>query len=285
MKKDLKKFILKDEEIFNLECDDLYIIQNKKGYTFTTDAVILANIAKANNKETVVDLGTGSGVIPLLMFAKTKAKKIYGIEIQPRLYDMAKRSVIYNGLKDNIEILNLDIRVAHKYLAHESIDVVVSNPPYMPVNKNETTKKIRKNIEEQVDLKKYLEPIELEKLFEENEMLSESMNCKTEMLITLDEIVHEASKLLKYGGRFYCIVKSERLTDLMVSMRKYLLEPKKILPIQPSINKAVDTVVVEGRKNGKSGIRILKPLIITEGDGFYTKEVYRMYYSHFDKGV
>lgn len=128
-----------------------------------------------------------------------------------------------------------------------------------------------------------MDPNKLDELFNENEKLTETINCKTEMLITLDEIVNEASKLLKYGGKFYCIVKSERLTDLMVSMRNYLLEPKIILPIQPSENKAIDTVIVQAKKNGKSGVKILKPLVITKGDGTYTKQVHSMYYSNYDK--
>lgn len=275
-----KDIVLEGEDVFSLECDNLSIIQYSKGYTFTTDAVILANIAKANSKDKVVDLGTGSGIIPLLLSAKCKPKKIYGIEIQPRLYDMAKRSVKLNRLEESIEILNIDIRNASNALGKETMDVVISNPPYMPVKKHLITDALKKNIDMLISRKNNLEPSDITKIFSVNQLLNESINCKTEMLISLEEIVEEASKLIKYGGKFYCIVKAERLTDLMFSMRSFKIEPKVLLPIQPNANKNVDTVIIEGKKNGKSGIKILSPLVIMEGDGSYTKKVQSMYYSN-----
>ncbi len=237
--------LLEHEEIFDLECHGLKIIQSSKGYTFTTDAVLLANTVKAYRNERVLELGAGSGVISLLISQKTPAKEIVGIELQPRLADMATRSVALNNLTDRISIINCNMLEAHKHL-DKTFDVVCVNPPYMEFtgSKEEAT---------EIDI------------------------CKREVNVTLKEVVAVASKMLKYGGRFYLIVKAERLTDLLSAMREYKVEPKTLIPVQPTLKKDIDTVIVEGRKNGGSGIKVLKPLVVCNEDGTYTEEVERMY--------
>lgn len=237
--------LLQNEEIFDLECHGLKIIQHLKGYAFTTDAVLLANTIKAYANERVCELGAGSGVISLLVSQKTPAKEIVGIEIQPRLADMAARSIKLNELEDRVRIINCDMKEAYTR-TEKSFDIVCVNPPYMEYNG-------------------------------EKEQATEIDICKREVLITLKEVVESASKLLKYGGRFYCIVKSERLTDLISAMRLYKIEPKALTPVQPTLKKDIDTIIVEGRKNGNNGIKLYKPLVICNEDGSYTKEVEEMY--------
>ncbi len=237
--------LLPNEEIFDLECHGLKIIQDPSGYAFTTDAVLLANTVKAYKNERVCELGSGSAVISLLLSKKTPAKEIVGVEIQPRLADMARRSIALNELGDRVSILNCDMKIAHTKV-DKTFDVVCVNPPYM-------------EYEGRVD-----EATEID-------------ICKREVLVTLKEVVESASRLLKYGGRFYCIVKAERLTDLVTAMRQYKVEPKSLIPVQPTVKKDIDTVIVEGRKNGNNGIKLYKPLVICNDDGSYTKEVEEMY--------
>lgn len=237
--------IKEHEEIFDLECEGLKIIQSAKGYAFTTDAVLLANTVRAYKKERVVELGSGSAVISLLLSKKTPAKEIIGIEVQPRLADMAARSVVLNELTDRVRIVNVDMKLAPKTIG-VGYDVVCVNPPYMEYDGDV-------------------------------ESATEIDICKREVLITLKEVVEVASKLLKYGGRFYVIVKAERLTDLISAMREYGIEPKSLIPVQPTIKKDIDTIIVEGRRSGNPGIKIYKPLVICNEDGSYTPEVEAMY--------
>ena len=237
--------LLENEEIFDLECHGLKIIQSRKGYAFTTDAVLLANTVKAYRNETVVELGSGSGVISLLLSKKTPAKELVGIELQPRLAEMASRSIKLNQLEDRVRIINCNMKEAHLRF-DKGVDVVCVNPPYMEYDGNP-------------------------------EEASEIDVCKREVFITLKEVVECASRLLKYGGRFYLIVKAERLTDLISAMREYKIEPKALIPVQPTLKKDIDTVIIEGRKNGNNGIKVFKPLVICNEDGSYTKEVEEMY--------
>ena len=237
--------ILANEEIFDLECHGLKIIQDPMGYAFTTDAVLLANVVKAYRNERVCELGSGSAVISLLLSKKTPAKEIVGIEIQPRLADMAIRSIKLNELEDRIRIINCDMKIAHTKV-DKTFDVVCVNPPYMEYDGDK-------------------------------ERATEIDVCKREVLVKLCEVVESASRLLKYGGRFYCIVKAERLTDLITSMREFKIEPKSLIPVQPTLKKDIDTIIVEGRKNGNNGIKLYKPLVICNEDGSYTKEVEEMY--------
>lgn len=237
--------ILANEEIFDLECHGLKIIQDPKGYAFTTDAVLLANVVKAYRNERVCELGSGSAVISLLLSKKTPAKEIVGIEIQHRLADMATRSIKLNELEDRVRIINCDMKIAHTKV-DKTFDVVCVNPPYMEYDGDK-------------------------------ESATEIDVCKREVLVKLCEVVESASRLLKYGGRFYCIVKAERLTDLITSMREFKIEPKSLIPVQPTLKKDIDTIIVEGRKNGNNGIKLYKPLVICNEDGSYTKEVEEMY--------
>jgi tRNA1Val (adenine37-N6)-methyltransferase len=235
--------MLKQNERFeDLEYNGLEIIQNTEGYRFTSDAVLLANSVKAFSKHRVVDLGAGSGIISIIIAAKTSAKEIVGIEIQPALADMAKRSVAHNKLSDRIKIINCPMQQA-KDIIGGGFDIAVSNPPYEDAVENPT----------EVDM------------------------CKREQLVTLEEVVASAEQLLKFGGVFYIINKAKRLAEIIFYMKQKNIEPKRITLIQPKAGKDIDTVIVEGKKGGKPSLVVPKPLVVYDENGQYTDEVRRMY--------
>lgn len=235
------------ERLDYLECKDLSLIQDKNGYTFTMDAVLLANFARALPGDKVIDLGTGSGVVPILMSAKTTAKTLYGVELQARLADMAERSVKLNGLSERVKIICTDMKKAVELFGAESFDVCTSNPPYKVLSGDA-------------------------------EGASEKDICKSEVAITLGELVVVATKLLKFGGLFFVIIKADRVTDLLYEMRKNGLEPKRLVAVQPTPTKAVDTVMVEGKKGAKRGLRFESTLVIYNADGTVTKEAKEKYH-------
>lgn len=214
--------LLKNERLDDLQFNNLFIIQNPNLYCFTSDAVELCNFVKAGCKDRVVDLCSGSGVIGILCQAKTKAKQVYLVEIQEELANMSKRSVEYNKLT-NIEVINQPLQNINKKIG-TGFEVVVCNPPYKICNGGEVSEK------------------------------PEIAMCKHEITVTLEEIVKEASALLKFGGRFYTVNKEERLTDLFCLMRKYNIEPKT-LKIRKS-TKGANIILVEGKKGGRSGLKI-----------------------------
>ena len=212
------------ERLDDLQLNNLMIYQNPNHYCFTTDAVLLANFAKARTGETIVDFCSGSGVIGILLSAKTKEKKIYLVELQEYLSQMSMRSVEYNKLNDKVIVLNESVQNVTKVIEKGSVDVVVCNPPYK---------------------------------MENSSLLSETKEiaiCKHEIAITLAEIIENAAKLLRFGGYFYTINKEERLTDIMVNLRQNKLEPKELVVI-PS-KKGSSLVMIKAKKGGKSGIRV-----------------------------
>lgn len=235
-----------NERLDYLECRDLEIIQDKSGYTFTTDAVLLANYVKAYAKERLIDLGTGSGVVPILCSAKTTAKELVGLELQPRLADMAARSVAHNRLSPRVKIVRGDIKDAPALLGAGTFDVVTANPPYMTYAGDKSA-------------------------------ATEDDICKREVCITIAELMDSASKLLKFGGRAYFVYKAERLTDLLFAMRYSGIEPKSLTIVYPKAVKEADTVIVEGRKGGKPGLRVRKPLVLCRPDGSFSADAEKIY--------
>lgn len=211
-----------NERLDDLQFNNLFIIQNPDLYCFTSDAVELCNFVKCGAKDRIVDLCSGSGIIGILAQAKTKAKQVYLVEIQESLADMSKRSVEYNKLT-NVEVVNAPLQNIHKQIG-DGFEVVVCNPPYKITNGGELSEK------------------------------PEIAMCKHEITVTLEEIVCEASKLLKFGGKFYTVNKEERLTDLFCLMRKYNIEPK-VLKLRHS-TKGANIILVEGKKGAKSGLKI-----------------------------
>ncbi len=211
-----------NERLDDLQFNNLYIIQNPDLYCFTSDAVELCNFVRAGSKDTIVDLCSGSGVIGILAQAKTNAKFVYLVELQSDLADMSERSCKYNKL-ENIKVVNAPLQNIHKQIG-TGFEVVTCNPPYKINDGGKLTEK------------------------------QEIAICKHELTVTLEEIICEASKLLKFGGRFYTVNKEERLVDLFCLMRKYGIEPK-VLKIRNS-TKGANVVLIEGKKGGKSGLII-----------------------------
>ena len=211
-----------NERLDDLQINNMFVIQNPNEYCFTSDAVQLANFAKAKPFDRVVELCSGSGVISILMQTKTGCKDFTCVEIQEYLADMSRRSVQYNKQSDYIKIINAPLQDIHKQLGIGEYSVVVCNPPYKDCGVI-------------------------------NEKPSIAI-AKHEISVNLDEIIHEASVLLKYGGRLYLVNREERLTDILCTMRKYKIEPK-ILKILPS-SKGDSIILIEGKKGGKSGLRI-----------------------------
>lgn len=237
--------MLKDgERLDDLEYKGLEIIQHSDGYCFTSDSVLVANLVNVKHTDRVVDIGTGSGIIAILIAAKFLPKKVIGVEIQERLAEMASRSVIHNNLSDVIEIVNAPAQGVERIIG-DGYDVVVTNPPY-----DENCKK---------------------------ENATEKEICKSEVSLSVAECVKTAARLLKFGGLFYMVNKARRLTDVIFSMRNSGIEPKKIYFIQPKKDKDADTFIVEGKKGGKPSVIIPKPIVVYEDDGEFTEFARRIY--------
>ena len=234
--------------IDDLQYKGLKIIQNKKGFCFGVDSVLLSDFAKEiKRNSTVVDIGTGTGIIGLLLCKKTNLKKIYGIEIQTEVAQMAEKSVKLNNLEDKFEIINCDINNIFEYLKANSIDCIVTNPPYKKVNTG---------------------------LKNENE---KQMISRHEVMCTLEDVVEKSSKLLKDRGEFFMVHRAERLVDIMCELRKYHLEPKKIRFVHPKSNEKPNLILVKAVKYANEFLKIDKPLIIHDEDGNYTEEILKIY--------
>ena len=245
----MKKIELKDNEIIDdLELNNLKIIQNNNGFKFGIDSILLSDFAKKIKKDSIVlDIGTGTGIISILLSAKTEANKIIGIEIQREVADMAKRSVILNKLENKIEIINDDINNIEKYFENNYFDVIVTNPPYQ---KNNTGLK------------------------SENE---KNLISRNEIKCTLEDIIKKSFKILKDKGEFYMVHRPERLVDIMYLMRKNKIEPKELRFVYPKISDKPNLILIKGIKNAKQFLKVEKPLIIYNEEGIYTKEVLSIY--------
>lgn len=215
----------KGERIEELGVNELKIIQSAQGYCFTSDSVLLANFVQVGSKEEVVDLCSGSGIIGILLSAKTKAKKITLVELQERLFEMSKRSIILNGLEDRIFPLNQNVKDAYKTIGSEKADVVCCNPPYFKLNEGKT----RENTEVAI--------------------------ARHELALNLEELLDSVTRLLKFGGRFYIVYTADRLSELLVELSKRRLEPKKLLIISDK-DKPADSVLVMAKKGAEKGIRV-----------------------------
>lgn len=235
------------ERLDDLQRNGYRIIQNKQAFCFGMDAVLLAGFAQVREGERVLDLGTGTGIIPILLEAKTEGKHFTGLEIQAEMADMASRSVQYNHLEEKIQIVNGDIREASQLFGAASFDVVTSNPPYM--NDSHGLKN--------PDLLKAI--------------------ARHEVLCTLDDVVREAAKVLKPGGRFYMVHRPHRLIEIITALTSYKLEPKRIKLVHPYVQKEANMVLIEAVRGGKSMVKMEAPLIVYKEPGVYTDEIYDIY--------
>nr|WP_317356387.1 tRNA1(Val) (adenine(37)-N6)-methyltransferase [uncultured Tyzzerella sp.] len=241
--------ILKENErIDELHRNNYVIIQDAKRFCFGIDAVLLSDFAKAKKNDIVFDIGTGTGIIPILMSAKTEAKKFFAIDIQKESVDMAKRSVSLNNLDDKIEIFHLDIKNVFEKFEKNSINVVTSNPPYMNVGGG---------IVNEYDAKAI---------------------ARHEIFCNLEDIIKATSLLLKPNGKFYMVHRPNRLCDIIYTLRQYKLEPKTIRFVQPFEDKEPNMVLIESIKNSKPFLKILPNLIVYNKNKQYTDEINKIYY-------
>lgn len=235
------------ERIDDLDLKGLKIIQNPKWFCFGVDAVLLASFAFIKRKDRVVDLGTGTGIIPLLVYGKHTPKEILGVEIQEEVAEMAERSIEMNELSHIIKIHTGDIKNAPKELGGNGFDVALSNPPYKKANTG------------------IINPADTKAI------------SRHEMLITLEELVCSASKLLKDGGRFCMIHRPERLKDIFLSLDKYKFSPKRMKFVHSKVHDKPAMVLIEAVKGGGDFLKIEEPIYVYNEDGTYTDEILRMY--------
>lgn len=239
--------LLENERIDDLQRNGYQIIQNPEKFCFGMDAVLLSGFAKIKKGENALDLGTGTGIIPILLEAKTEGAHFTGLEIQEESADMARRSVALNHLEKKIEIVTGDIKDASARFGASSFDVITTNPPYMIGNHGLQNDAEAKTI------------------------------ARHEILCDLDDVLRESSRLLKTHGRFYMVHRPFRLAEIFVKMTQYHIEPKRMRLVYPYIEKEPNMVLIEGLKDGKSRITVEKPLIVYEKQGVYTPEIYDIY--------
>ena len=237
-----------NERIDDLEFKGYKIIQNTTGFCFGIDSVLLSDYAKdIKSGAEIIDIGTGTGIIGILLTGKTNNTHITGIEIQSEVADMARRSIKLNGIEDRFCIKNMNIKDIFKEMQQNKIDAIVTNPPYMRENTG------AKNIEK----KKLISRCEVE--------------C------TLEDIIKISYKLLKSNGEFYMVHRAERIVDILFYLRQYKLEPKKIRFVHSKVFKEPNLVLIKCFKDGGNGLKIDKPLIVYDENGKYTDEILEIY--------
>ena len=220
------------ERLDDLQLGGLELIQNPGKFCFGVDAVFLSDFARVKPGETVLDMGTGNGIIPILLSAKTKGKKFTGLEIQAETAEMARRSVLYNHLEDRVEIVTGDIKEAAEIFKPAFFDVITTNPPYMLAEHG---------LRNTDDAK---------------------AAARHEVLCSLDDILRESMRLLQDKGRFYMIHRPFRLTEILIKMNHYKIEPKRIQFIHPYIDKEPTMVLIEGVRGAKPRVTVEPPIII-----------------------
>ena len=225
------------ERLDDLQIGGLELIQNPSGFCFGVDAVFLSDFVKVKPGETVLDLGTGNGIIPILLSAKTSGKRFTGLEIQENTADMARRSVIYNHLEGRVDIVTGDIKEAAEIFKPAFFDVITTNPPYMLSQHGLRNPDDAKAI------------------------------ARHEVLCTLDDILRESMRLLQDKGRFYMVHRPFRLTEIMIKMNHYKIEPKRIQFIHPYIDKEPVLVLIEGVRGARPRVTVEPPIIIYRGSG------------------
>ncbi len=244
----MEDILEKNERIDDLEFKNLKIIQKENGFCFGIDSVLLSDFAKdIRNDSKVLDLGTGTGILSILLSEKTKLKKIYGVELQKDIADMAKRSVLLNSLQDKIEIINLDINNLGDIFKINSFDSIVTNPPY----KNQNTGKINEN---------------------EYKYIS-----RHETTANLSDFIKISFKMLKDKGSLYMVHRPERLIDIIYELRNYNLEPKNIKFVYSNKYKEPKLVLIKAVKNANKFLKVEKPLFVYDENGSYTEDILKIY--------
>ncbi|NLL31224.1 MAG: tRNA1(Val) (adenine(37)-N6)-methyltransferase [Clostridiales bacterium] len=245
MNNDVKLF--ENESIDDLQLENLYLIQKKSGFRFGVDAVLLSNFARVKRSHRVIDLCSGTGIVPFLIYGKYKAKEIVGVEIQEDMAEMANRSSRYNEVEDLIKFYQGDLKDLNFLSTLGRFDVLTVNPPYKLNNAGIL------NSEDKLAIARH------------------------EILCNLEDVIIAGRKLLKDNGRMYMVHRPERLIDIFQLMRKHKIEPKRIQMIHPKANKAPNIVLVEGQRDGGAYLKWEDPLYVHNEDGSYTKEINKIY--------
>lgn len=235
------------ERLDDLQRDNLFIIQNPDKFCFGIDAVLLSGFVKARPQDKILDMGTGTGIIPILLSAKSKETKLTGLEIQQDSADMAERSVQLNGLSERITIKQGDICEASALFGSAVFDIVTCNPPYMIGQHGIANPEAPKAI------------------------------ARHEILCTFDDVAREAAKVLKPGGKFFLVHRPFRLAEIIETLIRYKMEPKRMRLVYPFVDKEPNMVLLEASKGGNSRMSVEKPLIVYEKPGVYTPEILEIY--------
>ncbi|HKL75915.1 MAG TPA: tRNA1(Val) (adenine(37)-N6)-methyltransferase [Halanaerobiales bacterium] len=236
------------EERNELIKNEMDIIQNNKFFKFGTDSVLLANFVESKSSDIIVDFGSGSGVIPLLLAFKKECKKIVGIEIQKKLVNLARKNIKLNNYEDKIKIIEGDFSNSREYIEPNIFDIVISNPPYLKTD----TGKISEN--------KY------------------KAIARHEIKANLEDVIRETALALKNGGKFYLVYRSNRMEEVFHLLNKYKLSPKRLKPIYPRKNYSSNHFLLEASLNGGIGLELESSIIIyKENSNEYTKQVKRVY--------
>ena len=235
-----EKLVRENERVDDLQ-NGYYVIQDPEKFCFGMDAVLLSGFTKVKKGENALDMGTGTGIIPILLKAKTMGKQFTGLEIQEECAQMAERSVRYNHLEEDVRIVQGDIKEA------ASFDVVTSNPPYM----------IGQHGLQNPDLPKAI--------------------ARHEVLCNLEDVVSQAARVLRDRGRFYMVHRPFRLAEIMNVLTKYKLEPKRMQLVYPYIDREPNMVLIEALKGGNSRITVEPPLIVYKEPGVYTENILKIY--------
>lgn len=240
-------FLKEGERLDDLQIQGLQIIQHPEKFCFGMDAVLLSSFANARAKDRVVDFCTGTGIIPILMSAKTSCQCFYGLEIQEESVEMAKRSVCMNRLEERIRILHGDIKEASSLLGKASFNVVTVNPPYMNENHGIQNPELPKAV------------------------------ARHEILCQLEDVIREGAAVLKESGHFYMVHRPHRLTEIVTLLSKYRLEMKRMRLVYPYVDKEPNMVLLEAVKGGGAYLKNEPPLIVYGEPGKYTDEIYQIY--------
>ncbi len=236
-----------NERIDDLQYKGLKIIQNTEGFCFGVDAVLLANFADVRKDARVIDLGTGTGIIPVLIAGKTGAASVIGLEIQEPMTEMANRTVLLNNLQDRVKVVQGDIKESVELFGASGFDVVVSNPPYMNHGGG------------------LVNPADMKAI------------SRHELLCTLEDVIKAASKLLKPGGQFAMVHRPDRLVDIIWLMRSYKIEPKYIRFVHPSPYKKANLLLIKGTRGGNPQLKMMDPLYVYDEKGNFSKEIDEIY--------
>lgn len=238
--------IKNDENIDDLQLNGLMLIQKKDGFKFGVDAVLLSDFVNVKKKHKVIDLCTGTGIIPFLLYGKYNPNNIKGIEIQEDMVEMANRSVKLNEI-NNIEFIHSDLKDIKFLKTLEKADVVTVNPPYKLSNAGIVNPSDKLSI------------------------------ARHEILCNLENVIEASRVLLKDNGRLFMVHRPERLADIITLMKKYKIEPKRIRMVHPNKNKAPNIVLVEGQRDGGAFLKWDNPIYVYNEDGTYSDQINEIY--------